>query len=688
MEYANKGNLRKNLVELTSSWKQRLSMLYKIIESLEKIHERDLVYYNLHDGNILCIGKYGKYGIYISDYLGSYQSTKSFSNKDNIYGVIPFIAPEVLRGESYTPSSDIYSFSMIMWEFTSGIPPFNNKAHDHKLALSICRGERPEIIENTPQCYVDLMKKCWDKNPLKRPSALEVLNIIKKWIFRSNSDEINELKSNIMEFINAPIGHNNLITESHPQAYYTSRLHNFTGEVINKILEYSVESSALQQKNSQFEQDIQNLESVLKEKEKALQVQIALVDNLTKQLEQSKLTDNQKLQFQTSQFNKEKNYLQNQLAQKETNILQFKDENLKLEKIAETYYQSSQNELKKIQMELDLQQRNSKLQEQRIDQLQQSTNFSEKENDNLYQENVNLMNKLENLIQQNNLLDDELSNYQLKDTIQNYNMNLNNDISKLNDNLKKYITDLNQDVNIEEIKKLLLLYECPTKISSLKDDQLLIQAVLQRHIIETIISHATKYFQNTGQHYHLESDIINKASSLSTLLTNISKYRTGNDKITHETLIKLRKQIYLVLDSCGFANICGENNTTYEHPFIAYCKKNLNNIMDEIRVVKDQEKITVENLAATIVCEVIKIFWFKLKVHESAVLQYAWIPSNVKVDETFMEKVNFEDIDDDESLYVNLCHFPLIGKDLTSNNQKVYIPAKVIVRKDKQIQQN
>ncbi|CAB5388194.1 unnamed protein product [Rhizophagus irregularis] len=47
-----------------------------------------------------------------------------------------------------------------------------------------------------------------------------------------------ELKCNIMEFINAPIRHNNnLATESHPQAYYTSRLLNFTSKQLNEILE-------------------------------------------------------------------------------------------------------------------------------------------------------------------------------------------------------------------------------------------------------------------------------------------------------------------------------------------------------------------------------------------------------------------------------------------------------------------
>ncbi|UZO08891.1 uncharacterized protein OCT59_029136 [Rhizophagus irregularis] len=86
----------------------------------------------------------------------------------------------------------------------------------------------------------ELMKKCWDENPLKRPSSEEVLNIIEKWIVSPyNVKDINEeLKYNIMELINAPIGHNNdLATESHPQAYYTSRLLGFTSKQLNEILE-------------------------------------------------------------------------------------------------------------------------------------------------------------------------------------------------------------------------------------------------------------------------------------------------------------------------------------------------------------------------------------------------------------------------------------------------------------------
>ncbi|CAI2185275.1 3005_t:CDS:2, partial [Funneliformis geosporum] len=99
------------------------------------------------------------------------------SKNNNIYGILPFVAPEVLRDQPYTLASDIYSFSMIMWEFISGISPFINEAHNFQLSLDICKGKRPEIIKNTPQCYINLMKRCWNMDPLKRPTALEIKKI-------------------------------------------------------------------------------------------------------------------------------------------------------------------------------------------------------------------------------------------------------------------------------------------------------------------------------------------------------------------------------------------------------------------------------------------------------------------------------------------------------------------------------
>ncbi|RIA97971.1 kinase-like domain-containing protein, partial [Glomus cerebriforme] len=43
---------------------------------------------------------------------------------NSIYGNLPYIAPEVIAGKETTFASDIYSIGMLMWEISSGQPPF------------------------------------------------------------------------------------------------------------------------------------------------------------------------------------------------------------------------------------------------------------------------------------------------------------------------------------------------------------------------------------------------------------------------------------------------------------------------------------------------------------------------------------------------------------------------------------
>ncbi len=250
MYYAKSGSLKKSLLDIVKDkWVVKLTKLNSIINALKAIHQQKMVHCDLHHGNIL--NPDSKSILSISD-LGLCKPMEYFqstSKKNDIYGVLPFVAPEILRGKPYTSASDIYSFSMIMWEFISGIPPFDNRAHDFQLCLSICKGKRPELIENTPKCYIDLMKRCWDEDPLKRPNASEIKRIINNWITIITHKVINidERSENIaMEFYKADkvlkqkqtnISNTfDINSKSHPQAYHTSRLLDFTKK-LNEILD-------------------------------------------------------------------------------------------------------------------------------------------------------------------------------------------------------------------------------------------------------------------------------------------------------------------------------------------------------------------------------------------------------------------------------------------------------------------
>ncbi|CAG8811284.1 2883_t:CDS:2, partial [Gigaspora margarita] len=71
-------------------------------------------------------------------------------------------------------------------------------------------GLRPQILEGTPKQYVELMKICWQRDPIGRPSAAD---LVKKLEMLMNDQEIN----------NGVVPTIHIDETYHPDAVYTSR---------------------------------------------------------------------------------------------------------------------------------------------------------------------------------------------------------------------------------------------------------------------------------------------------------------------------------------------------------------------------------------------------------------------------------------------------------------------------------
>uniref|UniRef100_U9UTI0 Protein kinase domain-containing protein n=1 Tax=Rhizophagus irregularis (strain DAOM 181602 / DAOM 197198 / MUCL 43194) TaxID=747089 RepID=U9UTI0_RHIID len=175
LEYAENGGLRNYLDHNKLNWEKKIRNIHYIALGLVEIHQKGLIHRDLHIGNILM----NDTNTCITD-MGLCRPAGA-SDKTAIYGVLPYIAPEVLRGKNYTEASDIYSFGIIMYEIISGLRPYNDVGHDENLTISICQGLRPTFNIKVPQLIKYLIDECLNANPSDRPTAEEIKSILCTW---------------------------------------------------------------------------------------------------------------------------------------------------------------------------------------------------------------------------------------------------------------------------------------------------------------------------------------------------------------------------------------------------------------------------------------------------------------------------------------------------------------------------
>ncbi|GET02629.1 kinase-like domain-containing protein [Rhizophagus clarus] len=261
MNFAENGSLRKFLDFNYSklNWFDRINCLWIIAYGLNLLHRNELIHRDFHIGNILYESCKR---IYITDMgLCKPADYNALENaKSTIYGNLPYIAPEILRGQSYTEAADVYSFGIIMYEVISGLPPYCDIGHDETLAIKICKGLRPRFNIKVPILVVHLIKRCLDADSSNRPTANEIYKILREWYDKLSDKQTTELQKQIEEAdeinknsSNSSIHLTSLSYKTHSGASYTSRLLNYNNlpEPINSDDYYEQNDNIISMKFSE-----------------------------------------------------------------------------------------------------------------------------------------------------------------------------------------------------------------------------------------------------------------------------------------------------------------------------------------------------------------------------------------------------------------------------------------------------
>ncbi|GBC49770.2 kinase-like domain-containing protein [Rhizophagus irregularis DAOM 181602=DAOM 197198] len=117
--------------------------------------------------------------------------------------------------------------------------------------------KRPKITKDTPECYDDLMKKCWDSNPSKRPTIYEISNSL---LYCDAIVEFEQAEKKRLELIQLKKLGPEFSEKSHPKAIYTSRaLSNLISKAstIGSMVSFNMKQEYI---TREYEFDINNIQ--------------------------------------------------------------------------------------------------------------------------------------------------------------------------------------------------------------------------------------------------------------------------------------------------------------------------------------------------------------------------------------------------------------------------------------------
>ena len=87
--------------------------------------------------------------------------------------------PEALTCYEYSKAGDVYAFAFIVFEIMTSEIPFKDINNYFILMKKLLDNEKPEIKDDIPESYRNLINSCWSQNANERPSFDDIVSNLK-----------------------------------------------------------------------------------------------------------------------------------------------------------------------------------------------------------------------------------------------------------------------------------------------------------------------------------------------------------------------------------------------------------------------------------------------------------------------------------------------------------------------------